>query len=230
MRKIILILIGLLLTIDLSAQSNRKVIKLTGTISDKYPIVMTLTIENESVLGFYYYEKYKTKILLEGQLIDNELTLKESPDYESEFKTGFIGEITDSIFIGKWVDKTKAKTLKCELVIQSDKQIKLTKDISRIEGTYESLFNSEKYMGSIDLKNIDGELFCFEISNGTESGCIGFLKGLVELKDLRNGIFSTELCEKLEFNLLDNELVVKESNCDFHGMRCPFEGKYKKNE
>jgi hypothetical protein len=230
MRNTILILTGLLLTINLSAQTNRKVIQLAGTISDKYPIVMTLVIENESVFGFYYYEKYKTKILLEGQMIGNEFTLRESPDYESEFKTGFIGEITDSIFTGKWVDKTKDKTLKCELIIQSDKQMKLTEDIARIEGTYESLFNSEKYIGSIDLKNINGELFCFEISNGTESGCVGFLKGLVEFKDLKNGIFSTKLCEKLEFNLLDNELTVKETNCDFHGMRCPFDGKYKKKE
>ena len=85
-------------------------------------------------------------------------------------------------------------------------------------------------MGSADLKNIKDELFCFEISNGTESGCIGFLKGLVELKGLKNGFFSTELCEKLEFQLSNDELTVIETNCDFHGMRCPFDGKYRKNE
>ena len=218
------------MTINLSGQTNRKVIQLTGTISDKYPIVMTLSIENEDVIGFYYYEKYKTKILLEGQITGNKFTLRECPDLESEFKIGFIGEMTDSSFIGKWMDKTKDKTLKIELIIKSDMQIKLTEDILRIEGTYESLFNSEKYMGSVNLKNIDGELFCFEISNGTESGCVGFLKGLVELKDLKSGVFSTDLCEKLEFNFLNNELTVKENNCDFHGIRCPFEGKYGKND
>ena len=225
-----MILIGFLLTINLTAQTNRKVLQLTGTISDKYPIVMTLTIENENVLGFYYYEKYKTKILLEGQITDDKFTLNESPDYESEFKTGFIAEMTDSSFIGNWVDKTKDKKLKCELIINSDKQINLSKNIVGIEGNYESLFNSEKYIGSVDLKNITGELFCFEISNGTELGCVGFLKGLVKLKGLKNGIFSTDLCEKLEFQLSNDELTVIENNCDFHGMRCPFEGKYKKNE
>lgn len=230
MRNIILIFIGLILTINLSAQTSRKIIQLTGTILDKYPIVMTLTIENENVLGFYYYEKYKTKILLEGQMTGDKITLKESSDYESEYKTGFVGEITDSKFIGKWVDKTNDKTLKCELVIKSDKQMNLTKDVAGIEGTYESLFNSENYLGSIDLKNITDELFCFEISNGTESGCVGFLKGLVKLKDLKNGIFSTDLCEKLEFQLSDNELTIIENKCDFHGMRCPFEGKYIKKE
>ncbi len=225
-----LILLGLLLTFNLVAQTNRRSIQLTGSISEKYPIAMTLAIENDTVRGFYYYEKYKTKIVLEGQVIGTKFILNESSDYEPEFKIGFIGEVTDTSFVGKWVDKTKDKRLKCELTIASDKQIKVTEDILQIEGTYEDLFNSEKYLGSVTLKNILGELFFFEISNGTESGCLGYLKGVVKLIDLQNGIFSTEACKKIEFNLLDNELILKEDNCDFHGMRCPFEGKYKKSE
>ncbi|MCW3788920.1 hypothetical protein [Plebeiibacterium sediminum] len=230
MRNIILIIIGFILTINLSAQTSRKVIQLTGDISDKYPIVMTLNIENGKVFGFYYYEKYKTKILLVGQMTGNKFTLNESPDYESDFKTGFIGEIIDSNFIGNWVDKTKEKTLKCDLIINSETHANLTTDILGIEGTYESIYNSEKYIGSVNLKNIAGDLFCFEISNGTESGCVGFLNGLVELKELKSGIFSTQSCEKLEFQLTSNELTVIEYNCDLHGMRCPFEGKYRKKE
>lgn len=104
----------------------------------------------------------------------------------------------------------------------------MSKDIAAIEGTYESLYNSEKYFGSVVLRNIIDELFFFEISNGTESGCTGFLKGLVELNDFKNGIFSTDLCEKLEFQLLNKELNLIENNCDLHGMRCPFNGDYKK--
>ena len=72
----------------------------------------------------------------------DKFTLKESPDYESEFKIGFIRHMTDSSFIGNWVDKTKDKKLKCELRINSDKQINLANDIVGIEGNYESLFNS----------------------------------------------------------------------------------------
>jgi len=230
MKNNILILLILTFTINISAQTTRKVIQLTGKISEKHPIAMTLTIENESVLGFYYYEKYKTKILLEGKISNGKVTLKESPDYESEFETGFIGEMTDSNFVGKWIDKSKDKTLKCELIITLNKKINLIKDTTEIEGTYKNLLNSEKYIGSVDLKNITDKIFYFEISNGTESGCVGFLKGLIELKDLKYGIFSTNLCEKLEFQLSDNELIVNENNCYFHGMRCPFEGKYKKNE
>jgi hypothetical protein len=66
------------------------------------------------------------------------------------------------------------------------------------------------------------------ISNGTESGCVGYLKGLIKLVDLKNGIYSGDSCEKLDFKLSTNELTVSETNCDLHGMRCPFDGKYKK--
>lgn len=228
MRNINLILIGLMLTINLSAQTCRKVLQMKGVISNKYPIVMTLTIENEHVFGFYYYEKYKTKILLEGQITDDKVTLMESPDHENQFKTGFMGTITDSIFSGNWVDKPHDKMLKFELKIKLDKPMNLSKDIAAIEGTYESLYNSDKYFGSVVLRNITDELFYFEISNGTESGCTGFLKGLVELNDFKKGVFSTDLCEKLEFKLLNNELNLIENNCDLHGMICPFNGEYKK--
>lgn len=77
MKNINLIIIGLILTTNLSAQTSRKVIQMEGTISNEYPIIMTLIIENENVLGFYYYEKYKTKILLEGQITVDKLTLME---------------------------------------------------------------------------------------------------------------------------------------------------------
>lgn len=230
MKNISLILIGLVSTINLLAQTNRKVIQLAGTISDKDAISMTLAIENDTVLGFYYYEKYKTKILLEGQVTTNRIILNESPDFESEFKKGFIGEINDYNFTGKWLDKTKDKTLKCELDIKSNKQINLTKENTRIEGIYKGVLNSEKYIRHVSLKNITDELFCFEISSGTKSGCIGFLKGLIELKKIKKGVFSADSCDKLEFQLSNNELTITENNCDFHGMRCPFGGKYEKNE
>lgn len=232
MRNIFIIFIGLLFTINLSAHTNRRVIQLTGTISNKYPIVMTLTIENENVLGFYYYKKYKTKILLEGQMIGDKFTLTESSSYKPkpEFKKGFILEMTKSNFIGNWIDKYNDKKLNCKLIIKSDKQTKLTDDIVRIEGTYENLYNTENHLGSVDLKNITGDIFYFEISTATKSGCVGYINGIVELKDLKNGVFSTEYCEKLEFQLSNDVLSVDERDCEWHGLRCYFIGEYKKEE
>ncbi len=230
MKRSLLIIVLLILTINIIAQTSRRVIKLSGTISDEYPIVMTLAIENNNVLGYYYYEKYKTKIFLEGTINENKITIKESREYETDFIAGFIGELTDDGFNGEWVHKVKDKSWKCALKINTDKLITLSKDMISIDGHYESTASSENYIGSVNLKYIVEDLFSFEISNATESGCVGYMNGLVELKDLKHGIFNDDTCEKIEFQLSGNNLSLTENNCDYHGMRCPFEGKYVKEE
>ncbi len=228
MRNIKLILLGLIITINLSAQTSRRTIQLSGTISDKYPIKMTLTFNGDKVLGYYFYEKFKTKILLEGQIKEDKITLNESPDYESDFKIGFIGDLKGDSFSGVWTDKVKKKSLNFKTTVDSDNLITIAKSKIEIEGTYENIMSSDKYFSSVELKYITDDLYCFEISNGTESGCVGFLKGLIKLVDLKNGIYSGDSCEKIDFKLSTNELTVSETNCDLHGMRCPFDGKYKR--
>jgi hypothetical protein len=221
-------LLGLIISFSSSAQSNKRILQLSGTISEKYPIKMTLTIQNDKVLGFYYYEKYKTKILLEGQRQNEKVILKESPDYESEFKIGFIGELRDNSFKGTWTDKQKNKTLNFQVVVDSDKQMILNDQLERVEGTYNNKLNSDKYTGTISLTLISNDIFCFEISNGTESGCVGYLKGLISLKDLSRGIYTGDQCKGIEFSLSDNNLTLTEENCEWHGVRCPFSGEYQK--
>ncbi len=228
MKNINLILLGLIITINFSAQTTRRTIQLSGTISDKYQVKMTLTFKGDKVLGFYFYEKFKTKILLEGQIKEDKITLNESPDYESNFKIGFIGDLKGDSFSGVWIDKDKNKTFNFKIFMDSDNLIAISNKISNIEGTYEYIRSSDQFLSSVDLKNITDDLFCFEISNGTESGCVGYLKGLIKLVDWKNGIYSGDSCDKLEFKLSTNELTVSETNCDLHGMRCPFDGKYKK--
>lgn len=228
MRNIKLILLGLIVTINLSAQTSRRTIQLSGTISDKYPIKMTLTFDGDKVLGFYFYEKYKTKILLEGQIKDDKITLNESPDYESEFTIGFIGDLKGDSFFGVWTDTVKNKSLIFRTTVDSDNLTTSAISTIQIEGTYENVLSSDEYNGSVYLKHIIDDLFCVEIINGTASGCVGYIKGLIKLVDFRYGVYSSDSCEKLVFKLSTNELTVSESNCDFHGMRCPFDGKYKK--
>lgn len=111
MRYIKLIFLGLIISMNLSAQTSRRTIQLSGTISNEYPIKMTLTFNGDKVLGFYFYEKFKTKILLEGQIIEDKITLIESPDYESDFKIRFIGDLKDDSFSGVWTDKVKKKKI-----------------------------------------------------------------------------------------------------------------------
>jgi hypothetical protein len=224
----VLLILGFLLTIDLSAQTEKRLVELSGTISDKYPIKMILTIQNDKVLGYYYYEKYKTKILLAGQIKGTKITLNESPDYESDFKIGFVGEFNGNLMNGSWIDKDKNKTLNFNVSVDSDKKITIDKKITKIEGNYENVYSSDKYQSSVNLQYINESLFCFEVSNGTESGCVGYLKGLIDLKNLKSGIYSNSTCKELNISFVSDTLIITEKDCDWHGMNCPFDGKYKK--
>ena len=220
--------LGLSLMINSSAQTEKRIIELSGTISDKHPIKMILTIQNDKVLGYYYYEKYKTKILLDGQINGTKITLNESPGIESDFKIGFIGNFNGNIISGNWIDKDKNKTFNFKVLIDSDKTMQVSEKIKSIEGNYENIKNSEKYDGSILLQSIIDNIFCFQISTGLEDGCVGYIKGLIEVENLSTGTYSGSLCKELKIIIDADTITVIEKSCDLHGMNCSFNGKYKK--
>ncbi|KXX68773.1 hypothetical protein [Flammeovirga sp. SJP92] len=215
-----------------SAQtSSRTEIQLTGFIAERYPISMTLSIDNENVAGYYYYEKYKTKILLEGQLKDGQITLNESPDLGSEFTMGFKGRLDEDEFNGNWIDIKKNKTLSSHLDVTSKDEITLSEKIKSIEGNYESEYNSETYVGNLKLKFIADQFYYFTLSTGTSSGCTGHLKGIATFNDSGKGTYSNgKKCEKIEFLPSNTTLKIEETDCNAHGMQCSFNGGYKKTE
>lgn len=230
MKHLTLLLLALITSLGLSAQLNNRTIKLSGSINDNYAIIMTLNINGEEVIGFYYYDKYKSKIVLEGNIQDNKLVLHESSGYESDFEVGFIGVLNEKSFAGVWKDNRNNKELDFNTLVYSDITTRKDTNILAIEGRFESIFNSDKYIGSVGLQHIEDNIFYFEISNGTEKGCVGYLKGLIELHGLSKGLYTGQGCDELHFSLLNNELTLVEKNCNCHGLNCPFEGKYKKKE
>jgi hypothetical protein len=226
--KYLTVLLGLFIWTDISSDVTRRTLQLSGSIAEKYQIKMTLVIQKDKVIGFYFYEKYKVKILLSGQINGNKITLRESPDIESDFKKGFIGEFKNNSFAGTWTDKMNDKEINFKATVDKDETLTIPNQILKLEGTFENVYSSEKYMSSISLQNISGDIFCFEISNGTESGCVGYLTGLVSLTNFSQGVYTQDSCEELKFSFTPNELVLDETNCDYHGVRCPFSGKYKR--
>ena len=111
------VLLSLILTTVLFAQekselsSTKTTYFLEGTIANKYPITMYLTIEENTkkVEGQYYYNNNKTPIYLGESVLDKNLTLKEYtnsyPDtYKKENSTGeFVGKLDKKmVFTGTW--------------------------------------------------------------------------------------------------------------------------------
>jgi hypothetical protein len=225
--KTLLTFLGILLIFDLSGQTEKRQIEFSGTISDKYPIKMFLSIQNNKVLGFYYYEEYKTKILLEGEQKGTTLTLKESPDYDSKFSIGFKCDLKGKILAGNWIDSIKRKSLNVKMSINYDTIVTPNEDIIKTEGNYRNVYNSDKEQSSVILQNITNDLFCFEIIVGTET-CTGYLKGLISMTNLKNGNYSGDLCKKLQITMDSNMMIISEENCRWHGISCSFEGKYQK--
>ena len=91
-------------------------------------------------------------------------------------------------------------------------------------------YNSDKYLSSVNLEYINDNIFCFLITNGTEGGCTGYIEKLIEFENLSSGKYSGELCDEIKMSFHADTLIVKERNCPWHGMRCPFDGKYFKKD
>ncbi len=227
MRILITIIFGII-NLTLSAKTERRIVEFNGSIAEKYKIKMVLTIEDSVVLGYYYYENYKSKILLDGKIDGTNIILNESPNIEPDFKVGFKGRFDNKRIIGEWIDSDKEKKLSFNALVVSDGILKVSERINQIEGHYDNVNSSDKYMSSIGLKFITDNVFCFEISNGTESGCVGYIKKLVDLENLSFGKYSGDSCEEIMITIISDTINVKEKNCEWHGMRCPFDGNYKK--
>ncbi|UII20248.1 hypothetical protein [Fulvivirga ligni] len=228
MRCILSSIFALFIFTSLFAQNNAiTVLHLNGSISNRYPFQMVLRITESNVKGYYYYEQYRTKILLEGKLKGEEIRLTESPDFEGEFKKGFKGIFSKNKLSGVWINLENDKSLGFNATVTTESQ-RGVEDISEISGLYENELNSENYDSSILLDYIANNIYAFEITNGTTTGCMGYLNGVVEIKNESSGTYTADGCDKLSFRLSRFALTLEEDQCEFHGLRCPFSGKYKK--
>ncbi|NME67122.1 hypothetical protein [Flammeovirga aprica] len=228
MKIYLFVIINLLFVINISAQTSRKEVQLSGFIAEKYAISMTLAINNDDVVGYYYYEKYKTKILLEGKIVNEQIYLQESPDVSSDFTMGFRGALTASGFKGFWLDKNRDKSLSCSLEMKSEEIVNLS--ANAIDGTYESEYNSDSYSGHLKMKKISGNFYYFNVSVGTASACTGNLKGIATFNGAGNGNYTGKACKRIDFTASNNTLELTEKECNMHGMQCSFEGKYQKTD
>jgi hypothetical protein len=224
--RILLTFISFFLIFDLSAQTEKRQIELSGLISDKYPVHMFLSVQNNKVVGYYFYNEYKTKILLEGYQEGKSLILMESPDWDQKFSIGFKCEFRENHLVGSWIDSPQRKRLNVLLSIDSEKMVTDSAIITKIEGNYQS--NSGGSRRSVVLQNITGNLFCFRIVVGRESGCTGYLEEIISLTDFKNGIYTDKFCKKLQLTVDSDLLIISEERCDWHGASCSFEGKYQK--
>ncbi len=119
---------------------------LKGTINEKYPITMNITIaDDDTVTGKYYYDEHKIDIVLTGNSTKTGLILEEIVD--GKMTGEFIGSFDkDSIvYRGNWVNTSTKKSMPFEVSVLGSKKKVIAKNsvsnknesyLKRFEGTY----------------------------------------------------------------------------------------------
>ncbi len=87
----------------------------SGTMAGKYPIVMGLLFDGETVSGEYVYTKHNKPIQLSGTRRGEQLSLRESVD--GVFNGVFEGVMAHGAFSGAWTDATGQKTLPFKVLL-----------------------------------------------------------------------------------------------------------------
>jgi len=96
-------------------------------------------------------------------------------------------------------------------------------------GIYESPFNKHNIsFGKVTITHIENNQLQFEINTSHELGCTGVIKAIMWVDENGFAEYQDEDCERLTFQFKDNQLVVDEDLCGYHGMRCDFAGDYVK--
>ncbi len=207
----------------LKAEDTRKLVKLSGKIAGKYPIQMVLNIKNnKEVYGYYFYEKYKSNIVLRGTVENGNIKLYEG-DTDIRF-TGFKGEISDFGIKGEWIQERYKKETR---ILSFDLKKNSEKVITKSEDSYSGLYGTYYSEGEEDLniEYVGGDLYVFHISVGSPY-CMGEILDLISIKSGK-GEFSNKNCGKLIFKFSEKEVHITEEDCDYyHGARCSFRGDY----
>jgi hypothetical protein len=85
---------------------------------------------------------------------------------------------------------------------------------------------AETYQGSVKVRYLGNRKFSFGILISNQAGCTGEISDTALVDSNNLGRFSGEDCKSLTFEFSRDKVVIKEIECEFHGMRCGFEGEY----
>lgn len=87
----------------------------SGTMAGKYPVVMGLLFDGETVSGEYFYTKHNKPIQLSGTRRGETLSLRESVN--GVFNGVFEGVMAHGTFFGAWTDASGQKTLPFKVLL-----------------------------------------------------------------------------------------------------------------
>lgn len=206
-----------------------------GTIDDKYPLHIKLKSDEGIITGNYFYDKIGTDIKVNGTITkDSIFILNEFDNIGNQVGLWKGKLVNENKIIGNWSKPDGSSAKNFNLISTSSNYDTVKREISLSKyadysGTYNSPFNDGGIsFGILEIEYTGNQEIRFKILVGHKEGCIGDLEGIAKINSGGQAIYSGEQCESLSFNFQKGEVKVEEKNCDHHGMRCYFDGTYKK--
>ena len=197
---------------------------LKGKIGDD-AIEMQLYIDSTKFIrGSYFYEKYQTLLHFKGALSEDGRMALKVYDITKEEVENFKGRITsDWTFSGIWF-KIEAGAEKLPFALAEIQPLLLSN--AKIEGTYQ--FDTATYQQTLSIRKVKNNQFEFQISIRSLS-CTGEIeKGVALFHNKNNANFYGEEDCYINFDFNGNWINVGGLCAYFHGMKCSFDGGYKK--
>ena len=203
-----------------------------GSLDNQYKVVMKITSNEGIVTGTYFYLSQGGNLKLQGELsVSNEILLNEFNDDGNQVGL-FKGRLDGSKIEGTWSKPDGSKEMPFLLIESStvyeslQEQVISSNAVNRLlkSGSYEC-YSGDSYANLVIEKLNEGRCH-FSISVGSEY-CTGELEGTVNISKSGKGTFSTDGCDALYFSFTKDGVYVRESECEYHGVRCSFEGFYR---
>jgi hypothetical protein len=206
-----------------------------GTIANKYPLHIKLKSDAGVITGNYFYDKVGTDIKFNGTITnDSVFTLNEFDINGNQVGLWKGKLVNENKISGDWSKPDGSSATDFKLIATSSNYETVKREFSNSKyaaysGTYNSPYNEGGIsFGILEIEYTGNKEIRFEIKVGHIEGCTGHLKGTAKIKSNGQAIYSGPQCESLIFNFQNREVKVKEKKCEHHGMRCYFDGTFKK--
>jgi hypothetical protein len=148
----------------------------TGTINNKYDVVFYLENKEDTISGYYFYQKQGVDIPLKGQLSRNTITLYEVDSRNSKLAV-IKGTISGNTITGTWEHLQTKKAYTIHLA-ETDKTIPVLP--TQVEGTYKNAVSTKcLFTLRIDKRN-DAYFYTIQTAKQSFKGKVSFYRSLDE--------------------------------------------------
>jgi hypothetical protein len=207
----------------------------TGKIDKNGGWVVIRISHQGTITGTYYGRKtyaqstIKGSARAEGNIIFHAL---DSNNRQLGFFTGCFSK--DNKIQGHWKENEKEAGMRFSLQespLSFERSKQKIKDAiyASLTGRYDSELNSGGVSyASVLIKYIGKDAFSFNITTAHKEGCTGEIEGMGSLYENGVGHYSGPSCQALSFTFSPNWVSIDEENCAYHGMRCFFDGLYRR--